>query len=172
MTDAQAAIDNLTRLRRAGVLIALDDFGTGYSSLTYLRDMPVDIVKIDRRFVEELSNGNAEASIAAMILGLGRTMGLTVIAEGVETAEQHEQLLSVGGTYAQGYLYARPNPASEVSDLLWPGDRTLDISFIERSRPIGARLGHDRPHDRTGRDTHPAPSGPGVRRVGRRDADG
>jgi diguanylate cyclase (GGDEF)-like protein/PAS domain S-box-containing protein len=172
VTDAQAAIDNLTRLRRAGVLIALDDFGTGYSSLTYLRDMPVDIVKIDRRFVEELSNGNAEASIAAMILGLGRTMGLTVIAEGVETAEQHEQLLSVGGTYAQGYLYARPNPASEVSDLLWPGDRTLDISFIERSRPIGARLGHDRPHDRTGRDTHPAPSGPGVRRVGRRDADG
>ncbi|MDW3219767.1 MAG: EAL domain-containing protein [Acidimicrobiales bacterium] len=132
VTDAQAAIDNLTRLRRTGVQIALDDFGTGYSSLTYLRDMPVDIVKIDRRFIEELANGNAESSIAAMVLGLGRTMGLTVIAEGVETAEQHEQLLSVGGTYAQGYLYARPAPAGAITNLLWPADRVVDVSAIER----------------------------------------
>jgi len=120
------------RLRCAGVLIALDDFGTGYSSLTYLRDMPVDIVKIDRRFVEELTSGNAESSIAAMVLGLGRTMGLNVIAEGVETSGQHEQLIAVGGTHAQGFLYARPAPAAEVANLLWPAEVTLDISAIER----------------------------------------
>lgn len=132
VTDAQTAIDNLTRLQRAGVQIALDDFGTGYSSLTYLRDMPVDIVKIDRRFIAELSDDNAESSIAAMVLGLGRTMGLTVVAEGVETAEQHEHLLAVGGTHAQGFLYARPAPAAEIADLFWPADLVVDVSLIER----------------------------------------
>jgi len=132
VTDAQAAIANLGRLRAAGVLIALDDFGTGYSSLTYLRDMPVDVVKIDRRFVQELSSANAASSIAAMILGLGRTMGLTVIAEGVETAGQHDHLVGVGGTHAQGYLYARPAPAAELAGLLWPADTALDISSLER----------------------------------------
>jgi len=132
VTDTQTTIDNLARLRRAGILIALDDFGTGYSSLTYLRDMPVDIVKIDRRFVEELTSGNAESSIAAMVLGLGRAMGLKVVAEGVETSGQHEQLVAVGGTHAQGFLYARPAPAAEVANLLWPAEVTLDISAIER----------------------------------------
>ncbi len=131
VTDTQTTIDNLSRLRRAGVLIALDDFGTGYSSLTYLRDMPVDIVKIDRRFVEELTSGDAESSIAAMVLGLGRAMGLKVIAEGVETSGQHEQLIAVGGTHAQGFLYARPAPASEVANLLWPAEVTFDISTLD-----------------------------------------
>jgi len=132
VTDAHTAIANLDRLRRAGVLIALDDFGTGYSSLTYLRDMPVDIVKIDRRFIEELSDADSQSSIAAMVLGLGRTMGLMVIAEGVETAAQHEQLVAVGGTHAQGFLYARPASADEISGLLWPAERELDISLLER----------------------------------------
>jgi len=130
ITDAQTAITNLDRLRRAGVLVALDDFGTGYSSLTYLRDMPVDIVKIDRRFVEELSAAGVESSIAAMVIGLGRTMELTVIAEGVETPLQHERLIAVGGTHAQGFLYAAPAPAEAISSLMWPAAEAADIGAI------------------------------------------
>lgn len=131
VADADAAIENLRRLRAAGVSIALDDFGTGYSSLNYLRDMPVDIVKIDRRFVSELGDSTAKSSITAMVLGLGATMGLTVIAEGIETSGQHERLVEIGGTHAQGFLYARPAPAADVANLFWPADRAVDIESLQ-----------------------------------------
>ena len=120
VTDAATVIHNLALLRTLGVSIALDDFGTGYSSLTYLRDLPVDIVKIDRSFATELGGTADGVSIVSMVLSLGRDLGIDVVVEGIETADQLEGLRRVGGALAQGYLFARPQPAEKVEGLIWP----------------------------------------------------
>lgn len=88
----------------------MDDFGAGFSSLSYLRRLPVDIVKIDRSFVSVLDRGSAGAEIVAAICSLGQAMGLHVIAEGVQTASQHQRLRELGRHSAQGYLFGRPRP--------------------------------------------------------------
>ena len=92
--------------------LAVDDFGTGYSSLQYLRRFPIDVLKVDKAFVDEL-RGRGRAARAA-ILDLGHRLGLTVVAEGIETREQRRRLLELGCARGQGYLYARPAPASAV----------------------------------------------------------
>ena len=120
VTDAATVIRNLALLRTLGVSIALDDFGTGYSSLTYLRDLPVDTVKIDRSFAVELSGTADGVSIVSMVLSLGRDLGIDVVVEGIETADQLEGLRRLGGVLAQGYLFARPQPAAKVEGLIWP----------------------------------------------------
>ncbi|WP_162888111.1 putative bifunctional diguanylate cyclase/phosphodiesterase [Sphingomonas mesophila] len=96
-------------LHAEGVKIALDDFGTGFSSLAHLRDYPVDIIKVDRSFVAALDQPDA-AALARATIGLGKTLGMTVVAEGVETLVQHEQLRRWGCDQGQGYLYGRPGP--------------------------------------------------------------
>lgn len=88
--------------------VAIDDFGTGFSSLGYLQQLKVDRLKIDRRFVDELGSERGRSTIAEMIVRLGHNLGLQVIAEGVETAEQASKLAAVGCDQAQGYLYQRP----------------------------------------------------------------
>jgi diguanylate cyclase (GGDEF)-like protein/PAS domain S-box-containing protein len=104
----------LEALRRLGVRVALDDFGLGYSSLTHLKALPVDVVKVDRSFVAGLCRSNEDRAVIEAVLTLARRMGLTVIAEGVETADQDEMLRAMGCPVVQGYLYGRPVPAADV----------------------------------------------------------
>ena len=109
------AIAMLTRLRNEGVHLAIDDFGTGYSSLGSLRRLPVDLLKIDRSFVASLPDDDDAGTIAWAVVRLGHTLGMPVLAEGVETVEQHEALRRFGCDQAQGYLFGRPMPADQLS---------------------------------------------------------
>jgi diguanylate cyclase len=112
--DADAAEAALMELRSMGVHLALDDFGTGYSSLIYLRRFAFDRIKIDRSFLESMEATGESAILVHSIVHLGRALGLTVIAEGVETKEQHRFLQAVGCHELQGYLFSRPVPGAEI----------------------------------------------------------
>lgn len=118
--DLEGAIQKLHALRALGLGVALDDFGTGYSSLAYLRDLPLDLLKIDQAFVQEL-NGDTGHSLVETMIAIGRHMRLGVIAEGVETTMQHDILLKLGCENFQGYLFAKP--LSEADLLKWIGAR-------------------------------------------------
>ena len=103
----------LNQLTEAGIKLAIDDFGTGYSSLSLLKRVPVDKLKIDRSFVQEILLSTEDAAIAAAIISLGKSLNLEVIAEGVEEAEQADHLRQAGCPFAQGYYFGRPVPADE-----------------------------------------------------------
>ena len=112
---AEAATEVLARIRALGVTISLDDFGTGYSSLATLRMFPFDKIKLDRSFVNDLGRlGEAEAIVMA-VLGLGRALDVSVVAEGVETKEQAAMLREAGCSLLQGYLIGRPAPIARFS---------------------------------------------------------
>jgi EAL domain-containing protein (putative c-di-GMP-specific phosphodiesterase class I) len=100
-------------LRELGVRFALDDFGTGYSSLSYLHTLPFDMLKIAKSFVDGLARGGREASFVRMIIELARTLGLSVIAEGIETQEQATALAALECEYGQGFYLGRPRPAED-----------------------------------------------------------
>jgi EAL domain-containing protein (putative c-di-GMP-specific phosphodiesterase class I) len=104
----------LHRLKRLGVSVVLDDFGTGYSSLTYLHMFPFDKIKIDKSFVHKLSTSAECAAIVCAVVGLGASLGIATVAEGVETGEQFALLRVAGCSQAQGYLFSRPVPAAEL----------------------------------------------------------
>jgi EAL domain-containing protein (putative c-di-GMP-specific phosphodiesterase class I) len=114
-TDAVLLI--LHQLRNLGVGIAMDDFGTGYSSLSYLRRFPFSKVKIDRSFVAGLGKGGDCEAIVAAVIKLCATLGMTVLAEGVETEDQLQRLHAVNCGEAQGYLFSRPCPTDKVAAL-------------------------------------------------------
>jgi EAL domain-containing protein (putative c-di-GMP-specific phosphodiesterase class I) len=118
LDDGNLVRDALERLRRAGFRIALDDFGTGYSSLSYLRRFEVDKIKIDRSFVQPLWQSVDAAAIVTAVLTLGHAMGLTVTAEGVETAEQHHFLEAAGCDMMQGYLFSPAVPEARIAEML------------------------------------------------------
>jgi len=122
MEAAPAVREELEALRKIGVTIGLDDFGTGYSSLSYLKRFPLDFVKIDRCFVAGLGQDPEDGAIVDAIISLGRALGLSTVAEGVETTDQLVRLRSLGCDRMQGYLFARPAPASAL-DALLAGDR-------------------------------------------------
>ena len=109
MQDAESVIAGLHRLRALGVRIALDDFGTGYSSLSYLRRFPFDQIKIDRSFIRDIADPDAAAIVRAVV-GIGERLGMGIVAEGVETAEQLELVRREGCTQVQGFLFSRPLP--------------------------------------------------------------
>jgi EAL domain-containing protein (putative c-di-GMP-specific phosphodiesterase class I) len=117
MTDPVETIALLERLRGLGVQLSVDDFGTGYSSLSYLRQLPVQEVKVDRSFVAQLTTQSDSETIVRSIVSLGASLGLDVVAEGVEDGETWELLKQMGCTYAQGYLLSKPMPAEEF--LAW-----------------------------------------------------
>jgi len=102
------AIGKISRLKSAGIRFSLDDFGTGYSSLSYLRQLPISQLKIDRAFVRNVVTEPADAMIAKTIIGMAQNLGLEVVAEGVETQDQHDLLVSFGCRTFQGYLFSRP----------------------------------------------------------------
>ncbi len=118
LCDGPGSLATLRRLKSLGVRISMDDFGTGYSSLGYLRNFAFDRIKIDRSFVSGLPSNRDCAAIVNAILGLGRSLGMAVTAEGVETAEQLERMRREGCDEAQGYLISRPLPAEQARALL------------------------------------------------------
>lgn len=121
MSNAKQTIETLTALKQRGVHIAIDDFGTGYSSLSYLKRFPIDAVKIDRSFIQDLKPDSDDASIVMATIRLAHAMNLSVIAEGVETEQQRDFLLKYGCDVLQGYLYSRPIPADEYAVLMQVG---------------------------------------------------
>jgi diguanylate cyclase (GGDEF)-like protein/PAS domain S-box-containing protein len=108
MDNVEAATELLTRLRALGLRISIDDFGTGYSSLSHLRRFPIDTLKIDRSFVNQMGEDDENAEIVRTIIGLAQNLGMDVVAEGVETPEQLATLKSLGCEYGQGYFFAKP----------------------------------------------------------------
>jgi EAL domain-containing protein (putative c-di-GMP-specific phosphodiesterase class I) len=123
--DADAAEAAMMELRALGVNLALDDFGTGYSSLIYLRRFAFDKIKIDRSFLESMEATGESAILVHSIVHLGRALGLTVTAEGVETPEQHRFLQALGCHQLQGYLFSKPVPREEIDRLLGFNAREL-----------------------------------------------
>ncbi|HEX6943412.1 MAG TPA: EAL domain-containing protein, partial [Gemmatimonadaceae bacterium] len=114
MHESTAALARLHEVKALGVRIAIDDFGTGYSSLSHLQQFPVDILKIDRSFLQRMHQGPNDAALIRTIITLAKLLSLRTIAEGVEDCEQQEQLRSLGCDSAQGFLFGRPMSAEEV----------------------------------------------------------
>lgn len=121
MQDAETAGERLAELRALGIGISIDDFGTGYSSLSYLHRLPLTALKIDRTFVWAMGPGARETQICQGIVALALGLGLTVIAEGIETEEQRQRLRELRCGYGQGYLFAKPLPAADIAALLRSG---------------------------------------------------
>ena len=128
LADSDANLAVLHRLRDLGVRIAMDDFGTGYSSLSYLRAFPFDKIKIDQSFVRELGINRHCAAIVRAVAGLGADLGITTVAEGVETAEQRDHLQSEGCDEMQGYLFSRPLPVAALRQLIAETERTAQAA--------------------------------------------
>jgi diguanylate cyclase (GGDEF)-like protein len=119
--DTHQAREQLAQLRAWGVTIALDDFGTGYSSLATLRDLPIDVMKVDRAFVKDLGRDPTALAITRTVMALAQTLGKHTVAEGIETPEQAELLRELGCDELQGFLFSRPVPAQELPALPgWP----------------------------------------------------
>lgn len=113
MENAVEVIETLDKIKKMGVMLAVDDFGTGYSSLSYLKRFPIDLLKIDRSFVSDITSDKVDADIVTTIIALAHSLGIEVIAEGVETELQKEFLAKEGCDYMQGYLLGKPVPADE-----------------------------------------------------------
>ena len=118
MQDINATIATLKDLKASGVRLSVDDFGTGYSSLSYLKRFPIDTLKIDRSFVRDVMNNREDAAITTAIIALSQSLGLQVVAEGVETEEQAAYLRSKGCHLMQGFLFSRPVPPDQITALL------------------------------------------------------
>jgi diguanylate cyclase (GGDEF)-like protein/PAS domain S-box-containing protein len=138
---------DLEELKGMGVRLAIDDFGTGYSSLSYLRELPIDLLKIDKSFVDGIAVSTQRLALAEVIVRIAKTLGLTVIAEGIESEVQRDMLVSMGCRYGQGYLLAAPMPTDEAEALLrvghglvpqLPGSRRLmgvPLPTVDRRSP-------------------------------------
>ena len=118
MADRDSGFRALRELSDAGVRIAIDDFGTGYSSLDHLREMPADIIKIDRSFVAGMAANSPDSALVAAAIAMGRALDMEVVAEGIETSEQVADLRELGCPLGQGFLFARPLPPEELDGLL------------------------------------------------------
>ncbi len=121
MQDVASAAAMLERLRTRGYSVSLDDFGTGYSSLSHLKRLPIDELKIDRMFITDAAHGGRDGALAAAVITLGSELGLQLVAEGVETAEQSAFLIGRGCNVQQGFLFCRPLPAAAFAQLLGSG---------------------------------------------------
>ncbi|MZQ74552.1 MAG: EAL domain-containing protein [Peptoclostridium sp.] len=118
MTDLEAAVETLGKLRELGFRIALDDFGTGYSSLTYLKKLPMDTVKMDRRFIKNIESDDADKAIIEAVIQMANSLKKHVVAEGIETISQLEFLRKVGCGFGQGFLFSKPVTAREFEGMM------------------------------------------------------
>jgi len=126
LDDVAAARDTLDELKALGVTLAIDDFGTGYSSLRYLREFPIDVVKVDRSFVRDLGTDTQDSTIVAAVIAMASALQLRVVCEGVETAEQVASLLVLGAHDGQGWFFSKALPADEAGAVYANGLRVLD----------------------------------------------
>ena len=130
--NMNTALGVLGSLRRLGVSLLMDDFGTGYSSLNNLHSFPFDVLKVDRSFVSRMSEGDQPLQIVRTIVELARVLGMTVVAEGIETLEQYRMLRGMGCRLGQGFLFAKPLSVEDVSQLLrLPGRILPDPEAVE-----------------------------------------
>ena len=118
MADPVLARHSLARVKALGISVTLDDFGTGHSSLAYLQQLPIARIKIARDFVEPMLRGDSESALVRAVIELSHTLGLTVVAEGVEAPDQLRQLRRFGCDIVQGWLYSRAVPAPEMAQLI------------------------------------------------------
>jgi EAL domain-containing protein (putative c-di-GMP-specific phosphodiesterase class I) len=118
MRNADATVAHLERLKGVGVSVAIDDFGSGQSSLTYLRRFPIDELKIDRSFIAAIDGSHEATALLHTMVELGQTLGLSTVAEGIETCDQLEGLRTQRCHYGQGFIFARPQPVVAVEKLL------------------------------------------------------
>jgi diguanylate cyclase (GGDEF)-like protein/PAS domain S-box-containing protein len=123
--DADQVWRDLRELRSMGIRIAIDDFGTGYSSLSYLSHMPVDVLKIDKSFIDDILHNPQQMALVETIVALARTLDLAVVAEGIELAEHRDALVRMGCPYGQGYLFSKPVTAQEAVAWLTPEENPL-----------------------------------------------
>ena len=136
MLDPARALETVTRLRSLGAVIAIDDFGTGYSSLGYLKRLPVDELKIDKSFVQELATDDDDLAIVRSTIRLGHELGLSVTAEGIENAASFSLLRELGCDVAQGYYIGRPKPASEVAQERLPNLNLASVSLASAALTV------------------------------------
>ena len=118
MERTEEVVELLDQMKTLGLRVAVDDFGTGYSSLSYLSRFPVDILKIDQSFVQNLGGARGQSALVHTIVRLGESLQLDTVAEGIETPAQRDALTAMGCRFGQGYLFARPLPVDEVDALL------------------------------------------------------
>ena len=155
MKDLQNVIPSLHRLNEIGVEISIDDFGTGYSSLAYLTTLPISELKIDRSFVRDLGMTPQSSAVVTAIIALARSLGLRVIAEGVENLRQMEVLHRLGCGIMQGYLFSRPQPPEDIETWLqqtvlprkapWIGKAGEMVDLADALRPADSRDGRLKP---------------------------
>jgi diguanylate cyclase (GGDEF)-like protein/PAS domain S-box-containing protein len=138
MRDSVATVARLNRLKQLGVKVAIDDFGTGYSSLAYLRQFPVDVLKIDRSFVADMTRSPDAAALIHTLIELGHTLGLVTLAEGIETQEQLEGLRAERCIYGQGFLFSGPVTAVEMADLLDIAHAGKPVTSVDPAPSIAA----------------------------------
>ena len=127
LDDREAAVACLYRLKALGVRVALDDFGTGYSSLGRLRELPIDVLKIDKAFIDGVATDVESSGLVEAILRMAETLALDTIAEGVERSDQAAQLAHLGSELVQGYLYSRPLPAAQIPEFLRGRGHSVDV---------------------------------------------
>jgi diguanylate cyclase (GGDEF)-like protein/PAS domain S-box-containing protein len=140
--DVSSAVSQLRVLRRSGIRVAIDDFGTGYSSLSRLAELPVDMLKIDRTFVNVLTSSGTGRTVAQTIIALGKAFNMTTVAEGVETPEQFDTLAHLGCDQSQGYLHSRPLSVADIEPMLKNGS-------------LGSASGNHRHNGTTGHEVTP-----------------
>jgi diguanylate cyclase (GGDEF)-like protein/PAS domain S-box-containing protein len=124
MSRTEVMMERFKELKELGIRLAIDDFGTGYSSLSYLQQFPIDIIKIDKAFIDGMERDPAGAALTRTIIGLGWTLGLSTVAEGIEHASQRAALAELGCVMGQGFLFARPSIAASVGDDVSKPNRT------------------------------------------------
>jgi EAL domain-containing protein (putative c-di-GMP-specific phosphodiesterase class I) len=127
MENVEFSTSILQALKTMKVQLAVDDFGTGYSSFSYLRQFPIDVLKIDQSFVKQIAPNSKDSTIVSAIIGMGKSLGHMVLAEGVETAEQRDYLLDQHCAEGQGYLFSRPLAAAAFASLLVVGAAGLVV---------------------------------------------
>jgi EAL domain-containing protein (putative c-di-GMP-specific phosphodiesterase class I) len=144
MTDPEQSVTILEQLSAMGVLVSVDDFGTGYSSMSYLRRFPIDKLKIDRVFINEIASRPEDASIVCAIVSLAHSLRLKVVAEGVETPAQLDYLRAAGCDEYQGFHFSRPLPAADFERLIRESRSAVPFSEDEATRTHSKLAGYVR----------------------------
>jgi EAL domain-containing protein (putative c-di-GMP-specific phosphodiesterase class I) len=137
LANSEETVQILTSLKAMGVRLAIDDFGTGYSSLSYLHRFPIDVLKIDKSFVDSIADGPGTGALAGAVIALGESLGLRTVAEGIETEAQHTALARMGCKFGQGYLFSPPlQPNAVMPYLVAHGQREANSSTWTHLTPL------------------------------------